>query len=165
MRPSFLFICTGNICRSPLAEAAMRKEASQRGLTIDIASAGIDGWHVGDPPDERAQHVAAAAGLEIGQYRARRLEDVDFTRYTHILALDTGHLRALKRLAPPDARDKIHLLMDFLPGQKNVSVEDPYYKDMAAFEKAWAQISSACAALARSCLDRGENDAETAPRS
>jgi len=66
MRPSFLFICTGNICRSPMAEAAMRKEASQRGLSIDIASAGIDGWHVGDPPDERAQHVAAAAGLEIG---------------------------------------------------------------------------------------------------
>jgi len=55
--------------------------------------------------------------------------------------------------------------MDFQPGQKNVSVEDPYYKDMAAFEKAWAQITSACAALARSCLDRGENDAETAPRS
>lgn len=165
MRPSFLFICTGNICRSPLAEAAMRKEATQRGLSIDIASAGIDGWHVGDPPDDRAQHVAAAAGLEIGQYRARRLAGDDFKRYTHILALDTGHLRALKRLAPPDARDKIHLLMDFLPGQNNASIEDPYYKDMAAFEKVWAQISSACAALARSCFDMDGNGVKTSPRS
>ncbi len=120
---------------------------------------------LGDPPDDRAQHVAAAAGLEIGHYCAKRLAHDDFARYTHILALDAGHLRALKRIAPPEARDKIHLLMDFLPGQKNVSVEDPYYKDIAAFEKAWAQISSACAALARTCLDTGAHQVKISPSS
>lgn len=161
MNLSFLFICTGNICRSPLAEAAMQREVKQRGLVIDVASAGLDGWHVGDAPDDRAQCVAKLAGLEIGHYRARRLSSTDFQRFTHILALDAGHLRELKRLAPPEARKKISLLMDYLPGQVGVSVEDPYYKDVAAFEKAWTQISSACIALAQSTLDMSRDALET----
>lgn len=151
--PSFLFVCTGNICRSPLAEAAMRAEAEQRGLDLDIDSAGTGRWHLGDPPDHRARATARRHGLNIDTLSARQVDRSDFTRFTHILALDTSHLRELHRLAPPDAADRITLLLDHLPGREGHDVDDPYYEHASAFETTWEDVSEACRELARKTLD------------
>lgn len=155
--PSFLFVCTGNICRSPLSEAAMRREAEKRHSAARIRSAGTGHWHIGEPPDRRAQNVARRAGILIENYRAKRLSSDDFHEHSHIIALDTGHLQTLKRLAPEGTRHKVHLLLDFVPGWEGRSVEDPYYKDEEAFETVWTQVTKACEALAEAILDTAQS--------
>jgi protein-tyrosine phosphatase len=102
IRPSVLFVCLGNICRSPLAEAAMKAEAARLGLDWEIESAGTGGWHVGDPPDPRAQATALRHGVDISGYRGRQVKAEDFRHFSHIVALDTDNLANLKRLQPKD---------------------------------------------------------------
>jgi protein-tyrosine phosphatase len=97
--PSVLFVCLGNICRSPLAEAAFRKTAEQSGLDVHVDSAGTGDWHVGHPPDARAQAVALRNGIDISHYRGRQVGGSDFARFTHIIALDHSNLRDLKAMA------------------------------------------------------------------
>ena len=99
-----LFVCLGNICRSPLAEAAFRLEAGRLGLAVEVDSAGTGGWHQGEPPDRRAQAAARRNGVDIGGYRARQVKAEDFVRYTHIVAMDADNLVNLERLRPPDAQ-------------------------------------------------------------
>lgn len=151
--PSFLFVCTGNICRSPLAEGAMRAEAARRGLTIDIDSAGTGAWHVGDPPDRRARATASRHGLNIDTCVARQISLEDFDRFSHILALDESHRRVLLRLAPRSAYAKISLLLDHVADRRGEDVEDPYYETEAAFEKVWRDVSEACRCLASRTFD------------
>lgn len=147
--PALLFVCSGNICRSPLAEGAMRAEAQARGLGhIDIDSAALGSWHVGDPPDRRARATAKRRGLDIDGQRARQVSRDDFTRFTHILALDHTHLAGLKRLAPRGSTAEIALLLDAVPGRSGEAVDDPYYGPDSGFEITLDDVSAAAAHLA-----------------
>jgi protein-tyrosine phosphatase len=148
-RLAVLFVCLGNICRSPLAEAAFRQETERLGLTVEIDSAGIGSWHVGQPPDRRACAVAGAKGVPIDQLRARQLAAEDYRRFTHIFALDADNLAAIRARAPTGATATIALLLDCVPGREGQAVADPYYGDEAAFESTWRDVSEAARELAR----------------
>ena len=148
MPTAILFVCLGNICRSPLAEAAFRAEADRLGLDVEIDSAGTGGWHVGEPPDPRAQAVAARHGVDISHSRARRVARADFDRYDHILALDRENLRSLQAMRPEGTRAQLSLLLDHLPGREGESVADPYYGGEAHFDVAWHDVAAAARALA-----------------
>jgi len=147
MRPSVLFVCLGNICRSPLAEAALRMEAVAAGLDIVVDSAGTGDWHAGQPPDRRAQAEARRHGADIGGYRARQVKPVDFHRFSHIVALDAANLRDLKALRPDGASAELSLLLDHVPGHEGQSVADPYYGDAADFERTWAEVRAGAKGL------------------
>lgn len=148
MIASVLFVCLGNICRSPLAEAAMRAEAARLNLSVHVDSAGTGDWHVGAPPDRRAQAVAMRHGIDIGDYRARQAKADDFRRFTHIFALDGQNLRDLRRIAPADHDAHLGLLMDMTPGREGTDVTDPYFGDDAGFDATWADVAAAARALA-----------------
>ncbi|MGB0218658.1 MAG: low molecular weight protein-tyrosine-phosphatase [Sinimarinibacterium flocculans] len=145
--PAVLFVCLGNICRSPLAEAAFRAEASRAGLEVEIDSAGTGDWHVGHAPDRRAQAVARRHGIDIAHYRARQVCAADFHRFTHVVAMDGDNLRLLRRLRPADARAELSLLLDHVAGRAGESVADPYYGDAEGFDLTWADVSAGAAAL------------------
>ncbi len=147
--PAVLFVCLGNICRSPLAEAAFRAEAKRAGLAAGVDSAGTGAWHVGDPPDARAQAVAKRHGIDISSYRGRQVGREDFTRFTHIVALDLDNLAALRRLRPPDATAQLSLLLDHVAGRQGEAVADPYYGDAAGFDITWADVTLAARSLVR----------------
>ncbi|RIA47091.1 protein-tyrosine phosphatase [Hephaestia caeni] len=145
--PSILFVCLGNICRSPLAEGAFRAAAQAAGLDVAADSAGTGDWHVGRPPDTRAQAVARAHGVDISGLRARQVTAEDFHRFTHVFALDPANLADLAAIRPADATADLGLLMDVVPGRKGSAVDDPYYGDAAGFEATWADVTAAAARL------------------
>lgn len=147
-QPAILFVCLGNICRSPLAEAAFRRAAGRQGLAVVIDSAGTGHWHVGEPPDPRAQAIASRHGIDIADYRARQIAREDFRRFTHIFALDPDNLRTLRALAPADASAEVALLMDLVPGREGAAVADPYYGADDGFDATWADVTAAAEALA-----------------
>jgi protein-tyrosine phosphatase len=147
-RIAILFVCLGNICRSPLAEAAFRQEAERLGLEIEIDSAGTGNWHVGDPPDPRARAVAKAKGATIDHLRARQVAPEDYHRFTHIFALDSANLAAVRARASAGATAEVALLLDCVPGRAGEPVADPYYGDAAGFEVTWRDVSEAARALA-----------------
>ncbi|MCX7284007.1 MAG: low molecular weight phosphotyrosine protein phosphatase [Novosphingobium sp.] len=148
-QPSVLFVCLGNICRSPLAEAALRAQAVAAGIAITIDSAGTGDWHVGRPPDPRAVQVARKYGLDISGYRARQVTEADFLKFGHIFALDPKNLKDLHHIEPSRHNAELRLLMDLVPGRKGTAVIDPYYGDEQDFEQAWADVSAAAQALVR----------------
>jgi protein-tyrosine phosphatase len=137
-RRSILFVCTGNICRSPTAEGVLRAMAVAEGIELRIESAGIGDWHVGNPPDERTQHHAKSRGYDLSAQRARQVRPGDFTDFDLILAMDRGHLRALERMAPRGERHKLRL---FAAGQ---DVPDPYYGGAEGFERVLDLVEAAC---------------------
>jgi len=147
MQPAILFVCLGNICRSPLAEAAFRRAAQDAGLDVAVDSAGTGDWHVGHPPDRRAQAVALRYGIDISGLRARQVEAADFTRFSHIFALDHDNLLAIEARAPALCKAEIGLLLDVVPGRMGQAVADPYYGADSGFETTWAEVSEAAAAL------------------
>jgi protein-tyrosine phosphatase len=149
-----LFVCLGNICRSPLAEAAFRREAERLGLEAEVDSAGTADWHVGRPPDRRAIAAAARKGVDISAQRARQVSSADFHRFDHILALDTDNLAALERLRPPDARAELSLLLDHVPGREGEAVADPYHGDDSHFDLSWTDVAAGAEALARKLAGR-----------
>jgi protein-tyrosine phosphatase len=151
---SLLFVCLGNICRSPLAEAAFRAEAERLGLDVEIDSAGTGDWHIGYPPDRRAAAVAARNGIDISHLRARQVAPEDFRRFDYIVALDTHNLADLRRMKPAGARAELSLLLDYVEGREGQAVADPYYGDDGHFEAAWAEVSAAAKALARRVAER-----------
>ena len=140
-RRSILFVCTGNICRSPTAEAVLRHLAREKSLELRIESAGLGDWHVGDPPDERAQHHAKNRGYDLSAQRARQVRGEDFERFDMILAMDRGHLHALQKLAPAHHHAKIRL---FVEGR---DVPDPYYGGPDGFEKVLDLVEAHCKRL------------------
>jgi protein-tyrosine phosphatase len=148
-KPAVLFVCLGNICRSPLAEAAFRGEAARIGLDVEIDSAGTGNWHLGEPPDPRAQAVAHRYGADISSYRARQVTRQDFQRFTHIVALDLQNLAALKTIGPTGGAAKLSLLLDYVEGRKGQPVADPYFGGAAGFEATWADVTKGAGALAR----------------
>jgi protein-tyrosine phosphatase len=153
---SVLMVCLGNICRSPLAEAALRQVAEREGMKLHIDSAGTGDWHVGHAPDRRAQEVAKRLGcVDIGHLRARQFADEDFYAFDHILAMDEVNLGDLRAMMPSDATASLSLLLDHLPGHEGTAVADPYYGDAAGFETTWRQVSAAAHAFAKSlCQNR-----------
>jgi len=152
VRPAVLFVCLGNICRSPLAEAAFRAEAGRAGLDAFADSAGTGDWHIGNPPDPRAQAEALRHGIDISRYKARQVTRTDFVRFTHIFALDTTNFGDLRRIEPVKAPARLSLLMDMVPGREGTSVNDPYYGGPEGFEETWADVSAAAGALVRRLL-------------
>ena len=146
--PAVLFVCLGNICRSPLAEGALRKVAAERDLAIRIDSAGTGDWHVGNPPDPRSVTEAARHGVDIAWQRARQVTSADFRRFSHIFALDRQNLTDLRAMAPADGTAKLTLLRDVLPGSAGGSVPDPYYGGEDGFRIVWQQVYEAASAIA-----------------
>ena len=142
-----LMVCTGNICRSPTAEGVLRTLAAReegRGRRFVIDSAGTTAYHVGEPPDERSQAHALRRGHDLSAQRARQVEPEDFRRFDWILAMDRGHLQALRRQAPVLVHDRIRLLLDFAPGLAGRDVPDPYYGGDAGFETVLDLIEAGC---------------------
>jgi len=140
-RRSILFVCTGNICRSPTAEGVLRKMAAAGGLELRVESAGTHDYHVGEAPDERAQRHARDRGYELAGQRARHLRLRDFEQFDLIVAMDRGHLEILHIRCPPGQRHKLRLLV---PGS---DVPDPYYGGPEGFEQVLDMVEEACAAL------------------
>ncbi len=147
--PAILFVCLGNICRSPLAEAAFRKAAAEAGLIAEADSAGTAAYHIGSAPDPRSIAVAAQNGADIAGYRGRQIAPEDYHRFTHIFALDSANLRDIRRLAPDAATATVALLLDEIDSRRGEDVADPYYGDAAGFAVTWAEVNAAARALVR----------------
>ena len=137
VRVSVLFVCLGNICRSPTAEAVFRERAARAGLDkyIHVDSAGTGDWHVGHPPDRRAIAHAARRGYDLAALRARQVSREDFRRFGWILAMDEENLRDLEGLRPADFAGHLGLMLDFAPALGLREVPDPYYGGVDGFER------------------------------
>jgi protein-tyrosine phosphatase len=140
-----LFVCTGNICRSPLAEGILRDKLQKNKISAEVDSCGFESFHVGDPPDSRAQAVAMKRGIDLSSLRARLFTTSDFDRFDYIYAMDSTHYKNIMRLARNQAdRSKVDYLLNLLyPGQY-LGVQDPWYHDMHAFETVYLQLDKAC---------------------
>jgi protein-tyrosine phosphatase len=148
-RFAVLFVCTGNICRSPTAEAIFRKLVADAGRSEEIVtdSAGTHGYHVGEAPDPRAQNAAAARGYDLSDLRARRLESADFERFDLLVAMDRGHLNELARAADPSGAHKLKLMMSFATKFREKDVPDPYCGDPQDFERVLDMLEDAARGL------------------
>ncbi|MBQ2322017.1 MAG: low molecular weight phosphotyrosine protein phosphatase [Bacteroidales bacterium] len=154
---SLLFICLGNICRSPAADGVMRKLAEKEGLDLTIDSAAIGSWHIGSLPDSRMRACGRRHGYDFS-HRARQVSPADFERFDLVFGMDEQNLADLRRLAStPEAKAKIRLMADFLtdhPGQN--SIPDPYYGDEADFEFALELIEDAARHIVKRIKQRKE---------
>ena len=151
---SVLVVCTGNICRSPTAEGVMRHRAKERGLAdrVRIASAGTHDYHVGEPPDPRSVKHASKRGYDLSAQRAAQVKAGDFEEFDYILAMDRGHLRILKSMAPEGTKAKLGLFLEASGKWKGEDVPDPYYGAGADFERVLDMVEEA----AERWLDRIE---------
>jgi protein-tyrosine phosphatase len=144
------FVCTGNICRSPMAEVVFRDLIARRGLehTVSVMSAGTGDWHVGEQADVRTLTALADRGFDASDHRAKQFDRMWFDRFDLIVAFDRSHERILRAWAADDAdRAKIHLLLSFDPAATAIDVPDPYYSDAALFERVLSMIERASAGL------------------
>ncbi len=145
-----LFVCLGNICRSPMAEGMFRHIAEQRGLIppVRVASAGTGAWHIGDPPDTRAQDAAAGRGVDLSAQRACQVSTSDFAEFDLILAMDRANLSALEQMAPAGSTAQLKLFLDFAGDTGTTEVPDPYYGGRHGFAQALDLIEAASRGLA-----------------
>jgi len=144
-----LFVCTGNICRSPTAEGVFQNLVQSRGLTDRIAtdSAGTGSWHAGGPPDPRSQETAKNRGVDISHQRARSVRPNDFEFFSLILAMDSGHYRSLSASCPAPCADRLRLFMDYAPETGITDVPDPYYGAGDGFARVFDMIEAAATGL------------------
>lgn len=151
MPRSVLFVCLGNICRSPLAEAALRQECKLQSVSMIVDSAGTSDWHVGQAPDERAQSVAAKHGVDIGHMRGRKVTGHDFRDFDMIVALDGQNLKNLEALQPSDGTAQLSMLTDYIDGRKGEDISDPYYGNDDAFDVTWSEVNEAARTMLKNC--------------
>jgi low molecular weight protein-tyrosine phosphatase len=150
-----LFVCMGNICRSPTAEAVVRELARREaaGIALELDSAGTHGYHAGDPPDERAMAAALRRGIDMSRLRARKVEAIDFERFDLVLAMDEAVFGRLEGMAPGERVSRLRLFLDFAPELGLRDVPDPYYGGPAGFEEVLDLVEAGArgliAALAR----------------
>lgn len=151
-----LFVCAGNICRSPTAEAVFRAMARRLApqLAVEIDSAGTHGSHAGDAPDARAQAVARARGIDMSALRARQLVREDFERFDWILVMDRYNRAAALALAPAQRRQRLRLFMDFAPHLRQREIPDPYYGEAADFERVFELAEQASHGLLQALAAR-----------
>ena len=145
-----LFVCMGNICRSPTAEGVFRHQANKVGIKIGftkemyIDSAGTAGFHLAAAPDKRAQLTALKYGVDIGDLQARKLSPQDFSDFDYILAMDSDNLAMMKKNCPEQHQQKLHLYMSFAENSPGITeIPDPYYGDIEDFDKAYDFIDRA----------------------
>jgi low molecular weight protein-tyrosine phosphatase len=151
-----LFVCLGNICRSPTAEAVLRELAAREApeLTLEVDSAGTAEYHVGQPPDPRTRAAAARRGYDLSALRARTVESSDFERFDLILAMDRDNLQALRRRAPPHAHERLRLFLEFSPDAAPEDVPDPYYGGPNGFEEVLDLVEAATRGLLKHLRQR-----------
>lgn len=144
-----LFVCMGNICRSPTAHGVFRDLIRRQHLDhwISVDSAGTHAYHMGEPPDRRSQETARRRGVEIRDLRARQVTVGDFLDFDHVLAMDRDNYHHLAALCPRDQAHKLRLFMDFAVGQYPREVPDPYYGGASGFDAVFDMISVAAAGL------------------
>lgn len=150
-----LFVCMGNICRSPTAEGVFRHVVSEAGLSgrIRIESAGTHAYHAGEPADRRAQQAAKRRGFTMDGIRARRVRDEDFAVFDYILAMDRDNLELLRGQAEAEHHDKIRLFLEFA-GRGEAEVPDPYYGGAAGFERVLDLVEDAARGLLETLRQR-----------
>jgi len=151
-----LFVCMGNICRSPTAEGVFTNLVMKQNLAewIAIDSAGTHAYHVGEPPDPRAQQAALKRGVAMAGLSARRVYDDDFRRFDYILAMDKANLRDLLDQCPEQYRDRVRLLLDFAPKCAEDEVPDPYYGNKSGFDRVLDLVEQGSHGLLLDILDR-----------
>jgi protein-tyrosine phosphatase len=155
-----LVVCTGNICRSPTGEGVLRHLARERGLAgrVEVRSAGTHDYHVGDAPDARSIRHAGKRGYDLSAQRAQQVTRRDFSEYDYILAMDRGHLRILRSMAPPGARARLGLLLEPSAKWKGEGVPVPYYGGVEGFEQVLDMVEEAAGLW----LDRIEGELDPA---
>jgi len=146
---SVVFVCMGNICRSPTAEGVFRHVVKQRNMqdVISIDSAGTHAYHIGESPDSRSQATAKSRGVDLSAQRARKVEENDFERFDYVIAMDRSNYENLKQLATPEQQEKLHLFMDFTNDWDNAEVPDPYYGGGDGFTNVFDMVQSASEGL------------------
>ncbi len=144
-----LFVCLGNICRSPTAHGVFESRVASAGLEerISIESAGTGAWHVGEPPDARAAAAARARGYRLDHLRARQVEEADFRRFDYLLAMDRQNLRTLESMSPVDATVRPDLFLAFARRHEEREVPDPYYGGDGGFVHVLDLVEDACEGL------------------
>ena len=157
-----LFVCLGNICRSPMAEGAFRRAAADEGVLdwFEIDSAGLGDWHVGQAPDQRAQRAAGERGIDISGQSARQVGKGDFVRFDLVLAMDGSNYDDLKQIAPKDQRHKIRRFLDFAPHAGTKDVPDPFFGEVEGFDHALDLIEAAARGLLAELLSDGAASAK-----
>lgn len=140
-----LFVCLGNICRSPTAEGVFRDLVAREGLsdTIETDSCGTSGWHKGEPPDNRARQEAKRRGIQIDDLKSRATHNSDFTDFDFIIAMDTNNFETLNAMSPPECAPKIHMFLSFAPDLGIIEVPDPYYGGDDGFSNVFDMIDAA----------------------
>ena len=149
---SVLFVCMGNICRSPTAEAMMRSKAKSKHIDLIIDSAGTHAYHLGETPDKRSMQAGIKRGLDFEGIRARQVCDDDFARFDLILAADHQNLSQLRKQCPLEFQHKLHLIMDYAKDSGFDEVPDPYYGGQNGFEVVLDLLDAACSNLLKECL-------------
>jgi protein-tyrosine phosphatase len=153
MTVSILMVCLGNICRSPMAEGALRAHAEAMKLSLHIDSAGTGDWHIGHPPDKRAQHAALSlGGVDLSSLRARQVSAADFHAFDHIVAMDQSNLANLRAMQPTGGKAQLSLLLDHSPGHVGKPVADPYYGGPQDFALCWQMVNDASRSLAEKIM-------------
>lgn len=144
-----LFVCMGNICRSPTAEGVFTRHVQEANLTdvIEIDSAGTHAYHIGEPPDPRSQKTALTRGYDLSSQKARRAVPEDFTIFDYILAMDRDNQQGLQAICPVGAEYKLHLFLSYAPNLEHDEVPDPYYGGSMGFERVLDMIEKASAGL------------------
>ncbi|MFH1161381.1 MAG: low molecular weight protein-tyrosine-phosphatase [bacterium] len=148
---NILFVCTGNICRSPLAEGILRNKFLQHNIQGIVDSCGFETFHIGDSPDHRAQKIARANEIEISGHQARMFQVRDFDRFDRIYVMDSYHFQSVMRIARnQNDRDKVDFIMNTVKPGSNMPVKDPYYDHNGAFKTVFNQLEEACDTIVQS---------------
>lgn len=144
-----LFVCMGNICRSPTAQGVFENLIIREGLQdyIHVDSAGTHAYHIGEPPDPRSQQAASRRGIDLSVQRARKVRPEDFLEFDYVLAMDRSNYEILKDICHPDYEDRLRLLLEFAPHTGTADVPDPYYGGAQGFERVLDLIEEASAGL------------------